>query len=99
MLGVETLEERVVVDGNRITGGGITAGIDFALVLTAKAGGEAMAKTIQLALEYNPEPPYQSGNPTDAEPYIVRLALDSTQAVYDLRKKIITEMIAEGRPK
>ena len=58
MLGVEIATERVVVDGNRITGGGVTAGIDFGLVVVAHLCGENTAKMIQLLLEYNPAPPF-----------------------------------------
>jgi putative intracellular protease/amidase len=54
---------RVVRDGHTITGGGVTAGIDFALVLIAELVGEERAQTIQLALEYAPEPPYDAGRP------------------------------------
>jgi cyclohexyl-isocyanide hydratase len=55
--------ERVVVDRNRITGGGVTAGIDFALTLAAIIDGEAAAKKIQLWLEYDPAPPFDAGHP------------------------------------
>ena len=61
--GVEVVSERVVVDRNRITGGGVTAGIDFALVLAAILYGEETAKIVQLLLEYNPAPPFDVGSP------------------------------------
>ena len=70
--GVEVVSERVVVDRNRITGGGVTAGIDFALVLTAVLYGEETAKIIQLLLEYNPAPPFDVGSPEQAEPELVK---------------------------
>jgi len=92
MFGVETIEQRVVVDRNRITGGGITAGLDFGLSLTALIGGESMAKTIQLMLEYNHEPPFASGNPKTAEPDIFKTALKMTQSLFDERKKIIQQI-------
>jgi len=57
---------RVVRDGNVITGGGVTAGIDFALTVLAEVGGEDLAKTLQLALEYAPAPPFDSGRPETA---------------------------------
>src|SRR5262249_40216716 len=60
--GAEPVEARVVVDRNRITGGGVTAGIDFGLVLLAKLRGDEAAKLTQLALEYDPEPPFTSGS-------------------------------------
>jgi cyclohexyl-isocyanide hydratase len=70
--GIETLSERVVVDRNRITGAGVTSGIDFALLLTSILFGEACAKEIQLTIEYNPNPPFRSGHPDIAEENIVR---------------------------
>lgn len=66
MLGVEVGTERVVIDRDRITGGGVTAGIDFALVLAGKLCGEETAKMIQLLLEYNPAPPFDVGSPERA---------------------------------
>lgn len=58
--------DRYVIDRNRATGGGVTAGIDFALALTAHALGEPVARNIQLALQYAPEPPFDSGTPDGA---------------------------------
>jgi cyclohexyl-isocyanide hydratase len=58
--------ERVVVDGNVITGGGVTAGIDFALTVAAEAFGPDLAKSIQLAIEYDPQPPFNAGSPEGA---------------------------------
>lgn len=57
---------RVVKDGNIITGGGVTAGMDFALVVIAEMVGEDLARAIQLRLEYSPEPPFHSGSPETA---------------------------------
>jgi cyclohexyl-isocyanide hydratase len=69
--GARPVRRRVVVDRNRITGGGVTAGIDFGLRLAAELAGENVAKAIQLGLEYDPEPPFRSGHPDVAEPAIV----------------------------
>jgi cyclohexyl-isocyanide hydratase len=66
MFGVEVAAERVVFDRNRVSGGGVTAGIDFALALTAAIRGEEHAKFVQLALEYDPAPPFDSGSPERA---------------------------------
>jgi len=66
MLDVEVETERVVVDRNRITGGGVTAGIDFGLVVVSQLCGEETAKRIQLVLEYNPAPPFDTGSPENA---------------------------------
>ncbi|BAZ51103.1 ThiJ/PfpI domain protein [Nostoc sp. NIES-4103] len=71
MLGVEVATERVVVDRNRITGGGVTAGIDFGLTVAAQLCGEDTAKVIQLLLEYNPAPPFNAGSPENAGEAIV----------------------------
>ena len=59
---------RVVRDGAVITGGGVTAGIDFALVVAAEIGGAALAQAIQLAIEYAPAPPFDSGRPETRRP-------------------------------
>src|SRR5579863_7487107 len=73
--GAEPVDARVVVDRNRITGGGVTAGIDFGLVILAKLRGDDAAKLTQLAMEYDPEPPFNVGNPKTAGPAIVEQAL------------------------
>jgi cyclohexyl-isocyanide hydratase len=69
--GAEPTDKRVVVDRNRITGGGVTAGMDFALTIVALLHGDAVAQSMQLAMEYDPEPPFQSGSPKMAPPAIV----------------------------
>lgn len=68
--GATPVPERVVMDRNRVTGGGVTAGIDFGLVLAAAVAGEAQAREIQLQIEYEPQPPY-GGSPRTAEPATV----------------------------
>jgi cyclohexyl-isocyanide hydratase len=73
--GAEPVDARVVVDRNRITGGGVTAGIDFGLVLLAKLRGERAAKLTQLAMEYDPEPPFSSGSPKTADSLTIQQAL------------------------
>lgn len=69
--GATSAAERVVIDGNVITGGGVTAGIDFALVVAAHVFGPDLAKSIQLGIEYDPNPPFDSGSPERAEPALV----------------------------
>tara|TARA_R110002110_G_scaffold219761_3_gene433753 strand:- start:86 stop:733 length:648 start_codon:yes stop_codon:yes gene_type:complete len=71
--GAEYTEGRYVIDRNRATGGGVTAGIDFGLAMVATISGEAVAKTIQLALEYSPAPPYRSGTPAEADAEILEM--------------------------
>jgi cyclohexyl-isocyanide hydratase len=71
LCGARPVRQRVVVDRNRLTGGGVTAGIDFGLRLVAELVGEETARTIQLALEYDPAPPFSSGSPDQADPRLV----------------------------
>lgn len=66
MFGAIPDEGRVVRDGNVLTGGGVTAGIDFALTLAAEIAGPNVAQTIQLGLEYAPAPPFDAGRPETA---------------------------------
>jgi cyclohexyl-isocyanide hydratase len=66
LFGADPVDARAVVDRNRVTGGGVTAGIDFALTLTALIRGEAQAKMVQLSLEYDPAPPFDAGSPASA---------------------------------
>jgi cyclohexyl-isocyanide hydratase len=61
--GAIVTKERVVVDRNRLTGGGVTAGIDLALRVAAEVAGDETAKSIQLYIEYNPAPPFDAGHP------------------------------------
>ncbi len=72
LFGAEPVAERVVFDRNRVTGGGVTAGIDFALALTAQIEGEDYARAIQLGLEYDPHPPFDSGTPSKAGEQLVK---------------------------
>lgn len=65
---IDVVEQRVVIDRNRVTGGGVTAGIDFALELIAEFYNEDMAKLIQLGIEYDPAPPFDCGTPEKAGP-------------------------------
>ncbi|MDJ0568500.1 MAG: DJ-1/PfpI family protein [Pleurocapsa sp. MO_192.B19] len=74
-LGVEVGTERVVVDRNRYTGGGVTAGIDFALTVAAALYGEEVAKTTQLLMEYDPAPPFDVGSPEKAGSELVSKAI------------------------
>ena len=67
-LGATPVREHVVVDGNIVTGAGVTSGIDFALALAAILEGEEVARQIQLQIEYDPAPPFRSGSPQTASP-------------------------------
>jgi cyclohexyl-isocyanide hydratase len=69
--GATPVEMRVCVDRNRITGGGVTAGIDFGLTIAAMLAGRQAAEMIQLTLEYNPAPPFAAGSPKTAAPEVL----------------------------
>ena len=73
--GATVTEGRWVIDRNRVTGGGVTAGIDFGLALMAKIAGEEIAKTAQLMIEYAPQPPFESGTPAEASSETMQNAL------------------------
>ena len=74
-LGVEVGTERVVVDRNRMTGGGVTAGIDFGLAVAEALYGEEIAKISQLLMEYDPAPPYDVGSPEKAGSELIEKAM------------------------
>ncbi len=68
LMGARHVDKRVVRDRNRMTGGGVTAGIDFGLTLAAALRGEEAARRVQLMIEYAPEPPFRNGTPAEAGP-------------------------------
>ena len=72
LFGAKPVNERVVFDRNRVTGGGVTAGIDFALALTGLIRGPDHAQLVQLSLEYDPSPPFQAGSPLGAGELVVQ---------------------------
>jgi cyclohexyl-isocyanide hydratase len=91
---------RVVRDGNIITGGGVTAGIDMALTVLAEIAGMDYAQAVQLAIEYAPTPPFDSGRPERARPEIVAAArqrLDATRAERDAAVRRAVAALAEQR--
>src|SRR5262249_55906492 len=69
--GATPTRTRVCIDRNRVTGGGVTAGIDFALTLVSLLRDEKTAQAIQLGLEYNPAPPFNAGSPDTAPAEVV----------------------------
>jgi len=73
-MGVEVVADRVVWQGNHISGAGVSAGIDMALALTERVHGRELAESLQLVIEYDPEPPFQSGSPSKADASTLRLA-------------------------
>jgi hypothetical protein len=74
-MGVDVVADRVVWQGNHISGAGTSAGIDMALALTERVHGRELAESLQLVIEYDPQPPFQSGSPDKADASTLRLAL------------------------
>jgi cyclohexyl-isocyanide hydratase len=92
-------EGRVVRDGNVITGGGVTAGIDFALTVLAEIAGKEVAQAIQLGLEYAPAPPFNSGRPELAPPEVLARFDQSRAKMMDHRwaeARMAAEMMGQG---
>ncbi len=87
LFGAIPVEERVVVDGHIITAGGITAGMDFGLVIIAKLLGQETAEKTQLLMQYDPEPPFDCGTPEKAPNALVEQLQQENNT--DERKKII----------
>ena len=86
--GAEAVKTRVCIDRNRITGGGVTAGIDFGLVLASKLTDTATAEKIQLYMEYNPEPPFKSGSPDSAPPAVLAAFNEMARGMLTRRKEV-----------
>lgn len=76
----------MVRDGHVITGGGVTAGIDFALAVLAELGGDALAQSLQLGLEYAPAPPFDAGTPETAPSEILAAYNQRMAAILPLRE-------------
>lgn len=95
--GAEPVAERVVRDRNRLSGGGVTAGIDFGLTLAAELAGEETARLIQLALEYDPKPPFNCGSPEGAGPERVETFRRLIQPLYEQRRTSVEEVAARLR--
>jgi cyclohexyl-isocyanide hydratase len=93
LFGAIPVAERVVRDRNRITGGGVTAGIDFALVLAAELFGEPEAQRIQLAIEYDPHPPFDSGSPRTALANVREAALRAGESSLAQRRLAIENAV------
>jgi cyclohexyl-isocyanide hydratase len=92
--GATPVAERVVIDGNVITGGGVTAGIDFALRVAAEAFGPELAQAIQLGIEYDPHPPFNSGSPESADPALAAKLRTSAAQRQAERQKAVDQAAA-----
>ena len=90
---IKVIDQRVVMDRNRITGAGVTAGIDFALHIAAKLFGEKEAKKVQLMMEYDPCSPFQCGSPKTAEKEIISEVMEKRKAIQIQRETLIRNQI------
>ncbi len=89
---------RTVRDGNVVTGGGVTAGIDFALKLAEVMHGRDVAQTIQLNIEYNPDPPFKAGHPDTAPAHITQAFIENTLARKLERLALVKQAAAKLKP-
>ena len=85
---------RVVIDRNRITGAGVTSGIDFALTLGSELFDESVAKEIQLMIEYNPKPPFTCGHPDLAPPSLVKKVVEQRATAQQKRLEQIDKFVS-----
>lgn len=92
--GAIPVKERVVRDGNLMTGGGVTAGIDFALTLIGEVFDADKSRTIQLQLEYAPAPPFDSGRPDTAPANVLAVATDRAMPGLLARRQIVERVTA-----
>ena len=92
LLGAIPVRERVVADGNIVTGAGVASGIDFALKLAAILEGERVAREIQLQIEYDPDPPFDSGSPKTASPAMLE-ALTARLATLNAERRDVAARV------
>jgi cyclohexyl-isocyanide hydratase len=90
--GAIPVDARIVEDGNVITAGGVTSGIDFGLAVVARLHGQEEAETVQLHLEYAPAPPFHSGTPSQASAEVLARAKARLQASRDARAAIVARI-------
>ncbi|MGA7384513.1 MAG: DJ-1/PfpI family protein [Methylocella sp.] len=91
--GAVPVSERVVIDRNRVTGAGVTSGIDLALTLVACLFGEEPARRAQLAMEYDPKPPFVGGTPASAGPELVA-SLRAANAAFQKERETVARRAA-----
>lgn len=95
--GAIAVKERVVRDGNLMTGGGVTAGIDFALTLISELFDADKSQTIQLQIEYAPAPPFDAGRPESAPAHVLAIAKDRAEPGLQVRRQIVERVVAGSR--
>lgn len=93
--GATPVKTRVCIDRNRITGGGVTAGIDFGLYVAAQLTDRKTAEKIQLYMEYNPEPPFQAGSPDTAPAEVVSEFRGYVAGMLEQRRAAVTRAAAK----
>jgi cyclohexyl-isocyanide hydratase len=98
-LGATVVDQRVCIDGNRITGGGVTSGIDFGLTVAAELTDQSSAEMIQLFLEYNPQPPFAAGSPEAAAPDLVLRYAETMAGPLEARRQAVEQAAARRRLK
>ena len=96
VFGAQPVDERVVIDRNRITAGGVTAGIDFGLRVLAEVAGEEYAKVVELYLEYDPAPPFGCGHPRRAPAEITAKVRASVAERYAVREEQLKKIVARA---
>ena len=92
--GATAVDARVCIDRNRVTGGGVTAGIDFGLTLAAELNGRPSAEFIQLFMEYNPSPPFDAGSPESAVPELLAHYREIMKEPLDARRRAVEQAAA-----
>jgi cyclohexyl-isocyanide hydratase len=98
LFGAHPVDERVVIDRNRITGAGVTAGIDFGLVVAAELFGATAAQEIQLMMEYRPAPPFRGGSPDTVPADLVERVVQTRAHVQTERRTIAERAGARLHP-
>lgn len=95
--GITASTDRVVIDRNRMTGGGVTAGIDFGLALAAQLTDGQTARAIQLSIEYTPAPPFGEVTPATAEPGVVKMVRDYSASYLERARQVDARVAARAR--
>jgi cyclohexyl-isocyanide hydratase len=93
LVGATYEKARIVQDGNLFTAGGVTAGVDFGLSIAAEIAGDTVACTIQLGIEYDPAPPFDSGHPDRAPAAIKSALVDRYQKARSALRDSITQAV------
>jgi cyclohexyl-isocyanide hydratase len=97
VFGATPVRQRIVVDRNRNTGGGVTAGLDFALRIAAELHGDLAAPEIQLVLEYDPQPPFRAGSPDGAPADLVERVRKQRHARQAERRHLLEQAVGAWR--